>query len=111
MNMPDFASSVSNVQVQRGVGTSTNGAASFGATINFQTTLVNKEAYAGVDFAAGSFNTKIKTFRAGTGTIADNFSFDFRHSNVKSDGYIKHSFVDHKSTYMFAMKKIGAPRQ
>jgi iron complex outermembrane receptor protein len=96
-NIPDFASSVNNIQVQRGVGSSTNGAAAFGATVNFQTTKIDENAYANINFAGGSFNTFIKTLRAGTGTIADNFTFDIRYSDLNSDGYIRNSFSDHKS--------------
>ncbi|MGB5989120.1 MAG: TonB-dependent receptor [Marinifilaceae bacterium] len=101
-NVPDFASSVNNIQVQRGVGSSTNGAGAFGATVNFQTTKINEKPYASADFAGGSFNTFIKTFKAGSGIIANNFTFDVRFSDLDSDGYIRNAFADHKSTQMSA---------
>jgi iron complex outermembrane receptor protein len=99
VNMPDFASSVDNIQIQRGVGTSTNGAAAFGATINFQTETVNAEPYAEVSSVGGSFNTFRNTFRAGTGLINGKFSFDARYSKLKSDGYVDRAFSDHESFF------------
>lgn len=99
VNMPDFASSVDNIQIQRGVGTSTNGAAAFGATINFQTETVNAEPYAEVSSVGGSFNTFRNTFKAGTGLINGKFSFDARYSKLKSDGYVDRAFSDHESFF------------
>ncbi|WP_321516966.1 TonB-dependent receptor [Marinifilum fragile] len=99
VNMPDFASSVDNIQIQRGVGTSTNGAAAFGATINFQTETVNAEPYAEVQSVAGSFNTFRNTFKAGTGLINGKFSFDARYSKLKSDGFVDRAFTDHESFF------------
>ena len=100
VNMPDFSSSVDNIQIQRGVGTSTNGSAAFGASINFQTETVNKEAYAEVQSLAGSFNTFRNTFKVGTGLINGKFSFDARYSKLKSDGYVDRAFSDHESFFM-----------
>ncbi len=100
VNMPDFASSVESIQIQRGVGTSTNGAASFGATVNIQTTTLNREAYAEVDNSYGSFNTWKHTVRAGTGLIDDKFALDARLSKISSDGYIDRAFSDLKSFYV-----------
>jgi len=99
VNMPDFASSVDNIQIQRGVGTSTNGAAAFGATINFQTETVNTKPYAEVQSVGGSFNTFRNTFKAGTGLINGKFSFDARYSKLKSDGYVDRAFSDHESFF------------
>lgn len=99
VNMPDFASSVDNIQIQRGVGTSTNGAASFGATINFQTETVNAEPYAEVQSVGGSFNTFRNTFKVGTGLIGGKFSFDARYSRLKSDGFVDRAFSDHESFF------------
>lgn len=99
VNMPDFASSVDNIQIQRGVGTSTNGSAAFGATINFQTETVNTEPYAEVQSVGGSFNTFRNTFKAGTGLINGKFSFDARYSKLKSDGYVDRAFSDHESFF------------
>lgn len=98
-NVPDFSSSVNNVQIQRGVGSSTNGAAAFGATVNFQTTSINEKAYANLNFAGGSYNTYIKNIKAGTGLIADHFVFDVKYSELKSDGYINYATADHQSAF------------
>ncbi len=100
VNMPDFSSSVDNIQIQRGVGTSTNGAAAFGATINFQTQTVNAKPYAEIQSVGGSFNTFRNTFKAGTGLINDKFSFDARYSKLKSDGFVDRSFSDHESFFV-----------
>jgi iron complex outermembrane receptor protein len=100
VNMPDFSSSIENIQVQRGVGTSTNGAAAFGATINMQTNTLNKKAYAEYSGATGSFNTIKNTVRIGTGIINDHFSFDARLSKIISDGYIDRASTDLKSFFV-----------
>lgn len=100
VNMPDFASSVDNIQIQRGVGTSTNGAAAFGATINFQTEKINKNPYAEMQSVAGSFNTFRNTFKAGTGLIDNKFTFDARYSKLKSDGFVDRAFSDHESYFL-----------
>ena len=100
VNMPDFASSVENIQIQRGVGTSTNGAAAFGATINIQTSTLNRETYAEVDNTYGSFNTWKHTVKAGTGLIRDKFAFDARLSKISTDGYIDRAFSDLRSFYV-----------
>jgi iron complex outermembrane receptor protein len=99
VNMPDFASSLSSVQVQRGVGTSTNGAAAFGASINMQTEQLQQDAYARISTTLGSFNTNKNMLKAGTGLLADQWAFDMRLSNVTSDGYIERASVDMKSWY------------
>ncbi|MDX5420084.1 MAG: TonB-dependent receptor [Hymenobacteraceae bacterium] len=99
VNMPDFASSVEDMQVQRGVGTSTNGAGAFGASINIQTQQVRREAYAETDNSYGSFDTWKNNVRFGTGLINGKFAFDGRLSRIKSDGYIDRAFSDLKSLY------------
>jgi iron complex outermembrane receptor protein len=88
VNMPDFASSVDNIQIQRGVGTSTNGASAFGATVDMQTSKLNDSAYAEISNSYGSFNTWKNTIKLGTGLIKDKFAFDGRLSHISSDGYI-----------------------
>ncbi|WP_353958922.1 TonB-dependent receptor [Pedobacter aquatilis] len=88
VNMPDFASSVDNIQIQRGVGTSTNGAGAFGASLNIQTTASEPEPYAEVNNTYGSFNTWKNTVKVGTGLINNRFSFDGRLSRISSDGYV-----------------------
>jgi iron complex outermembrane recepter protein len=100
VNMPDFASSVENIQIQRGVGTSTNGAAAFGASLNIQTTTLNQEAYAQFDNSAGSFNTQKHTVSAGTGLLNNRFAIDARLSKISSDGFVDRANSDLKSFFL-----------
>ena len=100
VNMPDFASSVSSVQIQRGVGTSTNGAGAFGASINVQTNALQKDPYAEVNGSGGSFNTRRATVQAGTGLLANHFVVDARLSTIASNGYIDRAASDLKSFYV-----------
>ena len=102
VNMPDFASSVENVQIQRGVGTSTNGAATFGASLNFQTDTRRDEAYAEVGSGFGSFNTFRNSVKAGTGLLNNRFAVDARLSKITSDGYVDRAFSDLKSFFVSA---------
>ena len=102
VNMPDLATSVKDVQIQRGVGTSSNGAAAFGASVNFQTLGLQEEAYAQLDAGYGSFNTYKTSISAGTGLIDDHFSFNLRLSDIHSDGYIDRARSDLKSYYFSA---------
>lgn len=97
VNMPDISSSVNNIQVQRGVGTSSNGASAFGASINVETNTLNKEAYGTLDNSFGSFNTLRNTVKAGTGLLNDKFIIDTRLSSIKSDGYVDRSAAELKS--------------
>ncbi len=99
VNMPDFASSLSSVQVQRGVGSSTNGAAAFGASINMQTENLNAQSYAEISSTYGSFNTNKNMLKVGTGLLQNQWAFDARLSNITSDGYIDRAWVDMKSYY------------
>ncbi|QNL51002.1 TonB-dependent receptor [Olivibacter sp. SDN3] len=100
VNLPDFASSVDNIQIQRGVGTSTNGAGAFGASINIQTNTRMDTAYAELDNTYGSFNTWKNTVRIGTGLINDRFTFDGRLSRIQSDGFIDRGSSDLKSFFL-----------
>ncbi|MDI1321555.1 MAG: TonB-dependent receptor [Algoriphagus sp.] len=100
VNMPDFASSVDNIQIQRGVGTSTNGAATFGASLNFQTDTRQDEAYAQVDNGFGSFNTWRHTVKAGTGLLNDRFAVDARLSKITSEGYVDRASSDLTSWFV-----------
>jgi iron complex outermembrane receptor protein len=102
VNMPDFASSVENIQIQRGVGTSTNGAAAFGASINIQTDGIREEAYAEVDNSFGSFNSWKHTVRVGSGLLNNKFTFDARLSRISSDGFIDRARSDLRSFYLAA---------
>lgn len=88
VNLPDFASSVDNIQIQRGAGTSTNGAAAFGATVAMQTQKSELKPYAEYSISAGSFGTVKNMVKGGTGLLHDHFVFDARYSNIQSDGYI-----------------------
>jgi iron complex outermembrane receptor protein len=100
VDLPDIASSADNIQIQRGVGSSTNGAGAFGATINFQTSDLHREAYAELNSSYGSFNTSKNTISFGTGLINKKFAIDGRLSKIWSDGYIDRAFSDLKSFYV-----------
>lgn len=100
VNMPDFASSVDNIQIQRGVGTSTNGAGAFGGSLNIQTTAGETDAYAEINNTLGSFNTWKNTVKVGTGLINDKWSFDGRLSRIKSDGFIDRASSNLKSYFL-----------
>lgn len=100
VNMPDFASSVDNIQIQRGVGTSTNGAGAFGGSLNIQTTTRRDSAYAELNNTFGSYQTLKNTVNVGTGLINNKFSFDGRLSRIKSDGYIDRGSSDLKSYFV-----------
>jgi iron complex outermembrane receptor protein len=93
VDLPDFASSAENIQIQRGVGTSTNGAAAFGASINIETDLPESMPYSDIKASAGSFGTYKTTFKAGTGLIKNKWSFDGRFSRIYSNGYIDRAFA------------------
>lgn len=97
VNIPDLAESTGSIQIQRGVGTSTNGAAAFGGSLNIQTNQVETKPYAEISNAAGSFNTFKHTAKAGTGILENNFYFDARISKIKTDGFIDRSFSDLES--------------
>ncbi|WP_370362924.1 TonB-dependent receptor [Mucilaginibacter flavidus] len=100
VDLPDLASSVDNIQVQRGVGTSTNGAGAFGASINIQTTTRRDTAYTELNSSAGSYGTVKNTFSLGTGLLGGKFSFDGRASQMTSDGYIDRSASTLKSFFL-----------
>jgi len=87
VDLPDFASSLESIQLQRGVGTSTSGAGAFGASLNLQTKAAQKDAYASIANSVGSFGTRKHTFAFGTG-LHNNFEMNARISNIASDGYI-----------------------
>ncbi|MCB2220864.1 MAG: TonB-dependent receptor [Bacteroidetes bacterium] len=100
VNMPDFASSLENIQIQRGVGTSGNGAAAFGATINMQTSRLNADPYGEISSSAGSYNTFKNSVRFGSGLLNGRWSLDGRLSKISSDGYIDRATSDLKSFYV-----------
>lgn len=100
VNLPDIASSTDNIQIQRGVGTSTNGAAAFGASVSLNTNQIQRKPYAELNNSIGSFNTIKNTIAAGTGLIKNKFAIDARFSNIQSDGYIDRAFADLRSIYL-----------
>jgi iron complex outermembrane receptor protein len=100
VNLPDFVSSVDNIQVQRGVGTSTNGAGAFGASINIQTTVRKDSAYTELNTTLGSYHTKKNTLNFGTGLLNNRFTFDGRLSRIQSDGYIDRASSKLKSYFL-----------
>ncbi|MDQ1087263.1 TonB-dependent receptor [Siphonobacter sp. SORGH_AS_1065] len=100
VNMPDFASSTTSIQIQRGVGTSTNGAGAFGATVNVQTNEFRKEAYAETNHSVGSFHTIKNNVLVGSGLINGKFTVDARLSRLTSDGYIDRAGSNLKSFYL-----------
>lgn len=104
VNIPDLASSVENIQVQRGVGTSTQGAAAFGATMNIQTSQMEAQPYGEVNLGGGSFNTRKMNVKLGSGLMDNGWQFEGRLSKIASDGYIDRAFSDLKSFYLSAGK-------
>jgi iron complex outermembrane receptor protein len=99
VNMPDFASGVENIQVQRGVGTSTNGAAAFGASINVKTDKFSEEPFAKMSYSFGSFNTNRQSLKLGTGRTKNDWYAEGRISWIQSDGYINRAASDLQSWY------------
>ncbi|MGI4743559.1 MAG: TonB-dependent receptor [Janthinobacterium lividum] len=102
VNLPDLASSINSIQVQRGVGTSQNGSAAFGASLNISTLDVRREAYAETQNSYGSFNTWKNNVSFGTGLVGKYFTFDGRLSRISSDGYMNRAASDLKSYYFSA---------
>lgn len=102
VNMPDFAGSTEYIQVQRGVGTSQNGAAAFGASINMKTLSLNHDPYSEISSSYGSFNTRKNSVSLGTGLLNDHFTLDARLSGIHSDGYIDRAFSDLSSYFVSA---------
>lgn len=100
VNLPDFASSVDNLQIQRGVGTSTNGSGAFGGSLNFQTQKLNATPYIQASEFYGSFNTLKHNLNFGTGLIDGKFALDGRISKITSDGYIDRAKADLNSSYL-----------
>ena len=100
VNLGDFASSVENLQLQRGVGTSTNGAGAFGASLNVLTDSYKEEAQGEIANSIGSYNTFKHTVKFSTGLINDHFSFTGRASKIRSDGYIDRASSDLKSYFL-----------
>ena len=100
VNLGDFASSVESLQLQRGVGTSTNGSGAFGASINVLTDAVSEDASGEISNSFGSFNTRKHTVKFSTGLLNDHFEIAGRLSNISSDGYIDRASADLKSYFI-----------
>ncbi len=99
VDLPDLTSSTGSIQIQRGAGTSSNGAGAFGASINFSTNEVNKDAYAEINNSYGSFNSWKNTLKAGSGLLGDHFVTEARLSRISSDGFIDRASSNLKSIY------------
>lgn len=100
VNMPDFASSIENLQLQRGVGTSTNGSGSFGASLNILSDGVSDNAFSEIGIAGGSFNSQKYNVKFSTGLLNDHFEVSGRLSKITSDGYIDRASSDLKSYFL-----------
>lgn len=100
VNTPDLASSARSIEVQRGAGTSTNGAGAFGASVNINTSKINTGAYAKSSFSAGSFNTLKTNINVGSGLLNNHWSIDARLSKITSDGFIDRASSDLRSYYL-----------
>lgn len=102
VNMPDFLSNVSSIQIQRGVGTSTNGVGSFGASVNMSTNELIEKATAEINNSVGSFNTFKHTIKASSGLLNNRFTIDARLSKITSDGYIDRASSNLQAFYFSA---------
>ena len=102
VNMGDFASSVQSMQIQRGVGTSTNGAGAFGATLNMQTESIGMEPFVGLDLSGGSYYSHKETLRFGTGLLKGHWGIQGRLSNIGSKGYLDRASTKLNSYFLQA---------
>jgi iron complex outermembrane receptor protein len=110
VDLPDLASSVENIQVQRGAGTSSNGSGAFGATISIQTISPENEPFAEVSSSVGSFNTVKNMVAAGTGLLGGRFSLQMRLSDLKSDGYVERTGSNHRSAFLTGIYRTEKSR-
>jgi iron complex outermembrane receptor protein len=106
VNLPDFGSSVENIQIQRGVGTSTTGVGSFGGTVSLNTKSTRLNPYASIATGYGSFDTRKFNIKLGSGLIADKYSIDVRYSAINSEGYVDRASADLNSLF-FGASRIG----
>jgi iron complex outermembrane recepter protein len=107
VDLPDLASSVDNIQVQRGAGTSSNGSGAFGATISLQTLNPENEPFAQIGSSVGSFNSFKNMVSAGTGMLGGKFGLTMRYSEIKSDGYIERTGSNHRSENITGIFRSG----
>ncbi len=105
VNLGDFASSTESLQLQRGVGTSTNGSGAFGASLNLLTDAFSKKASGEISNSVGSFNTRKHTVKLSTGLLNDHFEVSGRFSKIDSDGYVDRAFTDLKSYFLQGIYK------
>ena len=105
VNLPDFASSIESIQIQRGVGTSTNGSAAFGGSVNIQTNVASDVALFEINNSLGSFNTVKNSVSFSTGFINDKFELSGRLSRIKSGGYIDRSGSKLRSYFLQGIYK------
>lgn len=105
VNLPDLTSSVDNLQIQRGVGTSANGVGAFGASVNLQTSSNRVDPYAQINTGLGSFNTKKVNIQLGSGLMKNGWQFEGRLSKLTSDGFIDRADSDLDSYYISAAKR------
>jgi iron complex outermembrane receptor protein len=110
VDLPDLASSVENIQIQRGAGTSSNGAGAFGATVSIQTSNPENEPFAEAGTSIGSFNTVKKMISAGTGLLGNRFALQIRYSDIKSDGYIDRTGSNHRSAFISGIYRTEKSR-
>lgn len=107
VNLPDFAASVDDIQIQRGVGTSTNGVSSFGASVNINTNKLSASPFVNVSGAIGSFNLSKKSIAIGTGLINNKWTFEGRYSDIYADGFIDRANADLKAYFLTGAYDIG----
>ena len=100
VNLGDFASSVENIQLQRGVGTSTNGSAAFGASLNILTDAISQKSGGQISNSFGSYGTRKHTLKFTTGLLNEHFEFAGRLSKIYSDGYVDRAYTDMKSYFL-----------
>jgi iron complex outermembrane receptor protein len=105
VNLQDFSSSVDKIQLQRGVGTSTNGSGAFGASMNISTRAVQDSAQARISNSYGSFNTRRQNVQFSTGLLNEHFEVAGRLSNIQSDGYVDRASSDLKSYFLHGAYK------
>ena len=107
VNLPDFASSVENIQLQRGVGTSTNGSSAFGASLNILTNTAAKEAYAQISNSVGSFGSLRHTLKFSTGLLNDKIEIAGRLASIQSNGYIDRASSDLNAYFLQGVYQEG----
>jgi iron complex outermembrane recepter protein len=106
VDVPDLSSALQHIQVQRGVGTSTNGPGAFGASINMTSRVSGEKPYAELATTAGSYRTFQQNIAYGTGLFGNGYSLDLRYSNLTSDGYIRNGWTKHQSLFASLTKRF-----